>query len=75
MIYSRHLFRHLRFTIGQNLIKNRLNNNISVPELAIISTVPADVIQNYETGKGEVHLNHLLKIACALKLEIKDFMA
>ena len=70
MIYSTHLFRHLRIIIGQNIHRLRAARRLTLDELAARSGVSQTSIDFYELGKGEIHLNQLLRLACAMEVEV-----
>jgi transcriptional regulator with XRE-family HTH domain len=75
MIYSTHLLRHLRFTIGQNIRKERLACELPLQKLSAISNIPENTLHHYELGKGEISIAELLKIACVFQLDISELMA
>jgi transcriptional regulator with XRE-family HTH domain len=74
MQYSTHLMRHLRFTIGQNIHKQRLKQQMSLRKLAQLSGIAEYLLDQYELGKNEIHLDKILKISCALEVEIEKLM-
>jgi transcriptional regulator with XRE-family HTH domain len=41
-----------------------------LPKLADMSGVPIEKIDHYELGKNEIVLDHMLRIACALEVEV-----
>lgn len=70
MPYSTNLLRHMRFTIGQNIQKQRVQKRMTLKKLSHLSGVPEDKLDHYELGKNDVSLEHLLRIACVLKVEM-----
>ena len=74
MIYSSDLLRHLRFTISQNIHSLRTRRKMPLLKLAHKVGVPLEKIDHYELGKNEIPLDHALKIACALGVDIGVLM-
>ena len=74
MIYSTHLLRQLRCTVGYNIHHLRARKKIPLHRLARLTGVPEHLLDHYELGKNEIALNEMLKIACALGVEIKVLM-
>ncbi len=74
MQYSTHLLRHTRFIIGHNIHHHRRKQKIPLPRLAKLTSLPELLIDHYELGKNEVRLDHLLKIACALNVDLVALM-
>ncbi len=74
MQYSTHLLRHLRFTIGQNIHRRRAEQKMPLKKLARLSGVPEHLLDHYELGKNEIGLDELLKIACALEIELRELI-
>lgn len=70
MIYSTHLLRHLRLTIGQNLHRLRRDKKMPLGVLAGLSGLPRETIDHYELGKNEITLDHMLRLACALDADV-----
>ena len=75
LIYSTHLFRHLRTIIGRNIHRLRAARKLTLDELAKRSGVCASAIDFYELGKGEIHLNQLLRLACAMGVDVTALLA
>lgn len=71
MQYSTHLLRHLRFTIGHNI---HIIHALFTPQAPKMSGVPALLLDRYEIGRNEKQLDDLLKIACVLEVEVRDFL-
>ena len=74
MQYSTHLLRHWRFTIGQNIHRRRAEQKMPLKKLARLSGVPERLLDHYELGKNEIGLDELLKIACALEVEVRELI-
>ena len=74
MQYSTHLLRHLRFTIGQNIHRRRTQQKLPLRKLARLTGVSELLLDHYELGKNEIGLDELLKIACALEVELKELL-
>ncbi len=66
MQYTTHLFRHTRAVIGRNIHYHRTAQNMTLESLSSKSGVSAALLDKYETGRDEITLQELLKIACAL---------
>jgi transcriptional regulator with XRE-family HTH domain len=75
MQYSTHLFRHLRYTIGRNINAARLERKMTLRDLSKITFLSEDILDRYELGKGEIPLNALFRIACALGTSVGELMA
>ncbi len=60
---------YIRFIIGQNIRNERTKQKMPLHKLARLSGVNERLLDQYELGKGEITLHHLLKIACALSAE------
>jgi transcriptional regulator with XRE-family HTH domain len=69
--YSTHLLRHYRFKIGDNIHRIRAKLKMTLHKLAQVSDVGIVNLDHYEIGKGEISFDHLLKIACALGVEVE----
>ena len=74
MQYSTHLLPHWRFTIGQNIHRYRAQQKMPLKKLARLSGVSEHLIDHYELGKNEIGLDELLKIACALEVEVRELL-
>jgi transcriptional regulator with XRE-family HTH domain len=74
MQYSTHLIRHLRFTIGRNINKQRLKQQMSLRKLVQLSGISEYLLDQYELGKNEIHLDKILKISFALEVEIEKLI-
>ena len=72
MNYSTHLLRHLRFTIGQNIHKQRVRQKMPLHKLSKLSNIPEKSLDFYELGKGEINIMEMLKIACILQVGTKE---
>jgi transcriptional regulator with XRE-family HTH domain len=70
MLYSTHLLRHLRLTIGRNINQRRLEKKLPLVKLARLTGVPEANLDRYELGKSEIRLDEMLKIACALEVPV-----
>lgn len=74
MHYTTHLFRHLRLTIGQNIRAHRTHKKLTLQKLAHLSGVSEHKLDQYELGKHDIRLEELLRVACALKMEVKGLL-
>ncbi len=74
MQYSSRLLRHFRLTIGQNIHRLRSEKRWSLHRLSILTDIPEHLLDHYEVGKNEIALDELLRIACALKAEVPEFL-
>jgi len=74
MTYSTHLLRHLRFTIGQNIQRRRVQKKLSLQKLSRLSGVSEQLIDHYELGKSEIGLREMLRIACILEIKTEDLL-
>ena len=70
MAYSLHLLRHLRETIGRNIHHYRFKHKMPLPKLARLAGVPQDRLDHFEMGKGAIGTEELLRIACALRVNV-----
>lgn len=74
MHYSTYLLRHLRYTIGQNIHHRRVQQKLPMHKLARATGISEYLIDHYELGKNDISLMALLKIACALEVEVSELM-
>lgn len=74
MQYSTHLLRHWHFTIGQNIRRCRAQQKLPLRKLARLTGVSEPLLDHYELGKNEIGLDELLKIACALEVEVQELI-
>jgi len=74
MCYSTHLLRHLRQTIGQNIHRLRVQQKLTLSKLARTTGISERLLDHYELGKNEINLMALLRIACALKVEVSALL-
>jgi transcriptional regulator with XRE-family HTH domain len=74
MHYSTHLLRHLRATIGQNIRHHRTQQKMPLHKLAKLTGIPTQLLDHYELGKNEIRLDEMLKITCALRIEIQKLI-
>lgn len=65
----------MRFTIGQNIRAARTKHKMTLRYLSRKSGVPENKIDQYELGKNDIVLEHILKLACVLKIEIQSLLA
>jgi transcriptional regulator with XRE-family HTH domain len=72
--YSTHLLRHWRFVIGQNIHRHRSQQKLPLKKLARLTGISELLLDHYELGKNEITLEALLKIACALRVDIRELM-
>jgi transcriptional regulator with XRE-family HTH domain len=70
VVYSTRVLCHLRAAIGHNIHRVRVQRKLLLGKLASASGVSADRIDRYEMGKNEIQLDELLRIACALDVQI-----
>jgi len=74
MQYSTHLLRHWRFTIGQNIHHHRSQQKLPLRKLARLTSINESRLDQFELGKNEIRMDELLKIACALEVEIGNLL-
>ena len=74
MQYSTHLLRHLRFSVGRTLHAARLRRRMPLKKLARLSGLPETRLDQYELNKHDISLEHLLRIACILDVEISALL-
>lgn len=74
MTYSTRLLRHLRLTIGQNIHRLRARQKIPLRKFARLTGLSERLLDHYELGKNEIGLDEMLKIACALGVEVKQLL-
>ncbi len=72
--YSKYLLRHIRFTIGKKIHELRSEKRISLRRLSILTGIPEQLLDHYEAGKNDIDVHHLLRIACAFGVEIREFV-
>jgi len=72
--YNTHLLRHYRHKIGDNIHRIRARLKMPLHKLAQTSDVAVENLDYYEIGKGEIPFDHILKIACALGVEIEALL-
>jgi transcriptional regulator with XRE-family HTH domain len=70
MLYSAHLLRHLRLTIGHNIHQLRATRKLPLAKLSRLSNIPPESLDHYELGKSEIRLDEMLRIACALDVPL-----
>jgi transcriptional regulator with XRE-family HTH domain len=68
------MLRHLRFTIGNNIHSLRVKRKMPLSKLAQLTGMPERLLDQYEMGKNEIHLNALFKISCALEVGIEKLV-
>lgn len=73
-IYSTHLLRHLRLTIGRNIHQRRSVRKLTLRKLAKLTGISEGLLDHYELGKSEIALDALLKIACVLRVPVAELM-
>lgn len=73
-IYSTHLLRHLRLTIGRNIHQRRRERKLTLRKLAKLTGISEGLLDQYELGKDEIRLDALLKIACALRVPVAELV-
>ncbi|PZP85292.1 MAG: hypothetical protein DI582_06270 [Azospirillum brasilense] len=73
-IYSTHLLRHLRLTIGRNIHQRRREQKLTLRKLAKLTGISESWLDHYELGKNEIALDEMLKIACALCVPVVELM-
>lgn len=73
-IYSTHLLRHLRLTIGQNIHRHRSRQKLPLKKLARLTGISEPLLDQYELGKNEIQLDEMLKIACALRVPVTELI-
>lgn len=74
MQYSTLLLRHWRFTIGQNIHRQRAKQKLPLKKLAHLTGVSEMLLDHYELGKNEIRLDEMLKIACALDVKLETLI-
>jgi transcriptional regulator with XRE-family HTH domain len=75
MQYSTHLLRHWRFTIGQNIHHHRSQQKLPLRKLARLTSINESRLDQFELGKNEIRMDELLKISCALEVEVQELIA
>lgn len=74
MQYSTHLLRHKRLIIGKNIHYHRSRQKLPLRRLAKLAELPMLLLDHYELGKNEILLDHLLRISCALNVELEALL-
>lgn len=72
--YSTHLLRHLRLTIGLGIHQHRSRHKMPLRKLARLTGISELLLDHYELGKNEITLDEMLKIACALNVDITELI-
>ena len=72
--YSTHLLRHFRYKIGENIHRMRAKQKMPMRKLAQATDVSIEHIDDYELGRNEIPFDHILKIACALGVEVEALL-
>ncbi len=75
MIYSIHILRHLRLTIGRNIHSLRLKHKLTLRKLSRLNGIPECLLDQYELGKNEIRLEEVLKISCVLEVRLSKLLA
>jgi transcriptional regulator with XRE-family HTH domain len=75
MHYNHCRLRELRVTIGRNIHALRAERNMLLSELAASAKISETMLDRYEIGKHGILLHELLRIACALKIEVWKLLA
>ncbi|MEZ5690425.1 MAG: helix-turn-helix transcriptional regulator [Rickettsiales bacterium] len=73
--YNAKLLRNLRLSIGQNIHNHRLRKKITLKKLAVSSGISEHMLDCYELGKYEITIEHILRISCAMKMEMERLLA
>lgn len=73
-IYSTHLLRHLRLSIGRNIHEHRCERKLTLRKLAKLTGISEGLLDHYELGKNEIALDEMLKIACALRVSVAELI-
>lgn len=71
MQYSSHLLRHWRAIIGMNIHTIRTQKKVPLRKLARLTALPEYLLDQYELGKNEISLMHLVQIACGLGVSLE----
>lgn len=74
MQYTSHMLRHVRRTVGQNIHSRRCNRKLTLGKLAKLCCIPEARLDRYEIGGDEINLRELLKIACALDVDLRKLI-
>jgi len=61
--------------IGEALKKLRVNNNLSMQELATLAEIEKSQIYRIEKGKVDVRISTLYLLADTLKVDVTDFFS
>lgn len=62
----------LQAAIGKKIAELRNQQNYSLRELALLADIEHHQLVNIEKGRVDMRMSTLLKIANALKIELKD---
>jgi len=62
----------LQAAIGKKIAELRNQHNYSLRELALLADIEHHQLVNIEKGRVDMRMSTLLKIANALKIELKD---
>ncbi len=72
--YDSHLLHQLRRTIGRNIHARRCRRKMPLRKLAALTHIPEYLLDRFELGGGDPSLHHLLRIACALKMDFAQLL-
>ncbi len=75
MNYTRQALRRLRRRIGDAIHLHRSRHRLTLQKLTHLTQLPIDSLDRYELGKGEITLEALFRIACALDVPISALIA
>lgn len=66
--------RNLRQTIGANIHARRLHRKMTLVKLSRLTNFTINRLDMFEMGKDQIELQHLFKIAIALKCRITNLL-
>lgn len=75
MTYTKQALRRLRRRIGRAIHRHRMQHRMTLCKLALQSQLSITMLDRYELGKGEMALEALFRIACALNVPVLALIA
>jgi len=72
--YSKYLLRHVRLIIGQKIYRLRGEKRWSFKRLSLLTGISEQLLDQYEIGKRDINIEHLLRIACVFGVKMKEFI-
>lgn len=72
--YNSQMLRNARRAVGLNIHRRRMHQEYPLTRLAETTGLSERLLDRYEMGKDDINLHHLLRIACALRTDLKNLV-